>query len=632
VTGRQKIAADRHADQGMLSLNRQPRRRMLAAVGIGLAGELGAIGLLATGAWLLLSAWLRPPILLLSVAVGAVQLFSFLRGTARYGERLASHNLGLGLQAGLRSWLYRRLERLVPAGLPGGDRGDLLTRLITDTEETQDLVVRAAVPVLVAGTAWCAAVITVGALLPAAGWALLAAGVLGTAGVAATVIVGDRKAAALPAARGSVGAWVLGVLSSGEELVALGAVDWALDQLAERERALGSCTRAVATATGVGRAAAVLAGGAGTAGVAWAAAAALRAGRIGPVELGVLVFLALGVTALLQGLPDAVSRLPVSRASLERLASLGRIPSPVAEPSASSPTVPLSTTPGRTVNSPGSPPSLAEPAGPTIDGPGHPPDPAPAPTFGRGQARARRGVPAVVLRGAAVGYRDRYDPGPGLGGVVRLDVGHVQGAGPGQRTVISGLNLELVPGRPVALAGPSGSGKTSVLFALLRFIELTAGRMTIGGTDARELSSDRVRALLAWSPEQPALFPTSLRANLRVGAPHATDGQIANLLGQLQLGPWLDRLDEGLDTVLAPWGHPVSGGEIQRLSVARALLADRPVLLLDEPTSHLDAATADKVLEAVLERARNRSLLWVTHRPAELALFPQVCSLRSGPG
>ncbi len=120
-------------------------RRVLAAVGIGLAGELSALGLLATGGWLLLSASLRPPILLLSIAIGAVQLFSLLRGTARYAERLASHDLGLRVQAGLRGWLYRRLEHLVPAGLPGGDRGDLLARLVRDTEEAQDLVVRIAV-------------------------------------------------------------------------------------------------------------------------------------------------------------------------------------------------------------------------------------------------------------------------------------------------------------------------------------------------------------------------------------------------------------------------------------------------------------------------------------------------------
>ena len=175
-------------------LDRRARRRVLVAVGVGLAGELGALGLLATGAWLLLSASLRPPILLLSIAIGAVQLFSFLRGSARYAERLASHNLGLGLQAGVRSWLYRRLEQLLPAGLPGGDRGDLLARLIGDTEEAQDLVVRAAVPVLAAAAAWVAAVVTAAVLLPTAGWAILAAGVLATAGVTVTVILVERVA------------------------------------------------------------------------------------------------------------------------------------------------------------------------------------------------------------------------------------------------------------------------------------------------------------------------------------------------------------------------------------------------------------------------------------------------------
>jgi ABC-type transport system involved in cytochrome bd biosynthesis fused ATPase/permease subunit len=199
--------------------------------------------------------------------------------------------------------------------------------------------------------------------------------------------------------------------------------------------------------------------------------------------------------------------------------------------------------------------------------------------------------------------------------------------GPGHCPAFSEVDLELLPGRPVALVGPSGSGKTTVLLSLLRFIDLTAGRLVIDGTDARALPPERVRSLLAWSPEQPVLFPTSLRANLRVGAPHATDRQISDLLRRLRLGHWLDRLESGLDTVLAPWAHPVSGGERQRLSVARAVLADRPVLLLDEPTSHLDAATADAVLRVVLEYAADRSLLWVTHRQEELAWFPEVCRL-----
>ncbi len=551
-----------------LGLDRRDRRRVLVAAGVGLAGELAALGLLTTGAWLLLSASLRPPVLLLSIAIGAVQLFSFLRGTARYVERLASHSLGLSLQADLRAWLYRRLAQLVPCGLPGGDRGDLLTRLIRDTEEAQDLVVRAAVPVLAAAAAWAAAVVTAVVLLPPAGWAILAAGILAAAGIAVAVILADRTAAELPAARSAVASWVLGTLTAREELAALGAGEWALDQLAERERVLGARTRAAAAAAGLGRAACALAGGAGLAGVVWTGAAALRAGRIDPVQLGVLVFLALGVAAVFQGLPDAVGRLPVSLASLTRLASLGSLPRP---------------------------------------GPGLPADhPAPRP---RPASGARR-TATVALRGAAAAYPNRPNrPGP----------------------VLRDLNLELAPGRPVALAGPSGSGKTLVVLTLLRFLDLTAGNLSVDGTDARACSPGEVRALLAWSPEQPTLFPASLRVNLRVGAPHATDRQITDLLRQLRLGPWLDGLEQGLDTVLAPWDHPVSGGELQRLSVARAVLADRPVLLLDEPTRHLDAAAADAVLQAVLERAADRSLLWITHRPEELAAFPEVHHLGADP-
>jgi thiol reductant ABC exporter CydC subunit len=545
-------------------LDRRACRHLLAAIGVALTGELAAVGLLATGAWLLLSAALRPPILQLSVAIGAVQVLSLLRGTARYAERLASHSVGLGLQAALRTWLYRRLERLLPAGLPGGDRGDLLTRLISDTEEAQALIVRAAVPVLAAAAAWCAAVTATAILLPAAGLALLAAGVPGAAGIAVAVVLADRNSAALPAARGAVGSWILGVLGSGEELAAAGAADWALAQLAERERALGTRTRAVAAAAGLGRVSIALAGGTGLAGVAWAGAAAQRSGRISPVELGVLVFMALGVAGLLQGLPDAVSRLPVGRASLQRLAGLSRQPGLVVAHAEDGGRYERAMTP----------------------------DPA--------LAGSRRGTATVILRGAAVAYPHRQDP------------------------VLRGLDLELTPGRPVALTGPSGSGKTSVVLALLRFIDLSAGQLTVNGTDALAMPPEQIRALIAWSPEQPALFPAPLRANLRVGAPHATDQQITELLGLLGLSPWLDQLESGLDTVIASWGHPVSGGELQRLSVARALLANRPVLLLDEPTRHLDPGTAATVLNAVLQVAADRSLLWITHRPEELRQFPEV--------
>jgi thiol reductant ABC exporter CydC subunit len=567
----------------LLSPDRGTRHRIVLAAGVGAAGELAAIGLLATGAWLLLSAAFRPPILLLSAAIAAVQLFSLLRGCARYGERLASHDMGLRLQARLRTWLYRRLARLLPAGLPGGDRGDLLARLMSDTEDAQDLMVRAAVPAAAIALAWLAAAATAAALLPVAGAAILAAGLAGAAGAAAATAAAGRRAAALPAARGAVGTWALEALTSAEELVALGAADWALARLTERERVLGQRTGAVAAVTGLARAASAAASGAGLAGVAWAGAAAVTAGRIGPVEFGTLVFLALAVAGLLQGLPDALGRLPVSRASLRRLAGIDGLPDPVAEPAAGAEGTPGTGASAGAAAASGSPSAAKTSPAPM-------PRPAPA------------GL--VVFRQAAIAY-----PGRDMSG---------------SRPVLSDLDLELAPGRPVALAGPSGSGKTSIVMALLRFVDLSGGEMTIDGTDARALPADQVRALMAWSPEQPRLFPATLRANLRLGAPDASDQQIEGVLADLRLGPWLGQLDRGLDTVLAPWGHPVSGGELQRLSLARALLADRPVLLLDEPTSHLDDATADAVLATVLSRTAGRSLLWVTHRMADLARFPEV--------
>src|ERR1700691_1506929 len=213
----------------------------------------------------------------------------------------------------LRAGRYRGLERRAPAGLPGGSKGDLLARLISDTDEVQDLVVRAAVPVVVTAVTWAAATATAAVLLPQAGVVLLAAGLLGAAGVAAAAARCGRRSAPLPAARGAVGEWVLQALTSAEELAALGADEWAAAKVADCERELGTRTRAVAAAAGLGRAVATFAGGAALAGVVWAGAAALRAGQIGAPELGALAFLAFGVAVLLQGMPDAVSRLPVRR-------------------------------------------------------------------------------------------------------------------------------------------------------------------------------------------------------------------------------------------------------------------------------------------------------------------------------
>ncbi|MHB1849012.1 MAG: thiol reductant ABC exporter subunit CydC [Acidimicrobiales bacterium] len=201
----------------------------------------------------------------------------------------------------------------------------------------------------------------------------------------------------------------------------------------------------------------------------------------------------------------------------------------------------------------------------------------------------------------------------------------------GGPSALDGVDLSLAPGEKVAVVGPSGAGKTTLALALLRFVECASGRITLGGTDVRDLDADDVRARIAWAPQDPHVFGTTLAANLRLARPDATDDELVAVLGALGLGGWLAGLPDGLSSELGERGLSVSGGERQRLGLARSLLADRPVLVLDEPTAHLDEETETLVREAVVRSyAEGRSLVWITHRLAGLEELDRVIVLDAG--
>lgn len=193
------------------------------------------------------------------------------------------------------------------------------------------------------------------------------------------------------------------------------------------------------------------------------------------------------------------------------------------------------------------------------------------------------------------------------------------------RDAIRDVDLALSPGTRIALTGPSGSGKSTVVAALLRTLAPTAGRVLVDGTDARELAGDDVRAGIAWCGSWTHLFDSTLRANLQLAAPAATDDELATALRRARLGDWFAALPDGLDTLVGEHGGTVSGGERQRLGVARALLADhRPVLMFDEPTSHLDPVTADALAGELLTATTDRTALIVTHRPEQVPGIREV--------
>lgn len=525
---------------------------LLGALAVGCS-----VGLMAVSGWLISRASEQPPVLYLMVAVTATRAFGMGRAVFRYAERLVSHDAVLRMLADLRVSVYRRLERIAPAGLREHRRGDLLARLVADADALQDYWLRWLLPAGTAVLVGTGSVAFTAWLLPEAG-AVLAAGLL-TAGIAVPLVSGAcarRAERRLAPARGELATRVADLLTGTAELTVAGALE---DRKGRARESDGLLTRIAArgsAAAGLGGGLSALVCGLTVVAAAAVAANAVHDGRLSGVAMAVAVLTPLAAFEAVNGLPLAVQYRQRVRRSAERVYEVIDAPVPVTEPE--------------------------QPAA------------APASPF------------PLRLTGLSARH-------------------------PGQeRTALRDLELTLEAGRRIAVVGPSGSGKTTLAQVLLRFLDPAEGAYSLGGSDARTLDGDDVRALVGLCAQDAHIFDSSVRENLRLARTGADEEQLRQALAAARLLEWADGLPDGLDTLVGEHGERISGGQRQRLALARALLADFPVLVLDEPAEHLDLATADALTADLLAATEGRTTVLITHRLAGLEAVDEVLVLDRG--
>jgi len=201
---------------------------------------------------------------------------------------------------------------------------------------------------------------------------------------------------------------------------------------------------------------------------------------------------------------------------------------------------------------------------------------------------------------------------------------------PTRGPALDGLSFRVAAGEMLVLAGPSGAGKSSVIEILLGFVRPDSGRVTINGADITDLVPQALSRLVAWIGQRPVLFAGSIRDNIRFGYPEATEDEIMQAAKAARVDQFAAALPARLDTRVGEGGYGLSGGQAQRIAIARAYLKNAPLLLLDEPTAHLDPATEQEVLDSLRRLALGRTVILASHSSAAHAFGGRRVDLRDG--
>lgn len=541
----------------MIGLARPRGGRFALGVLLGAAATGSGVALLGVAAWMLATAANHPSITALSVAVVATRALGVSKGVTRYLERLVTHDAAFRTLAEVRVRVYERLARTEPFGRFRS--GDLVSRLVNDTEATLDLLVRGLTPPLVSVVTGGATVLFLTVVyLP--GGLLLASGLLlaGLAVPLAAAALGKGPGQREAKARGRLSTALVDTLQGAPDLVAYGAMDRQVERVYEADAELTRVARRDAATLGLSAGATALITGLTVWGALFLGVLAVEDGVIGPTALAVLVLTTLAAFEIVAPLPAVAAKLGSIRSSGERLFGVLDTPAAIAPP-------------------------------------------------------AREGLEIDPEADATVRVRDlrvRY--------------------GPEEPWALDGVDLEIPAGATVAVVGPSGAGKSTLASVLLRLRDPDGGRVEIGGVSVTDYPADEVRRVVSGVPQDPHVFASTLRENLRLAKPGAQDEELWAALRRARLAGEVEAMPKGLDTQVGSHGLGLSGGMRQRLALARAVLAAPRVLVLDEPTAHLDPDTRDAVVADLLDAARGFSTLLITHDLTGLDRVDRIYVVRQG--
>ena len=548
--------------------------RFAASVAIGSLGLGSALGLSTVAAWMIARASQVPDVVALGVAPVAVRLFGISRSVLRYCERLLSHDTALRGMSALRAHLYERLATSRADTVVGLRRGDVLARVGADVDAVGDLVVRSYLPMAVAACVGSATSIGMALIHPASG--LILAACLLLAGAIGPLVTARAARASELARQGHATDLSAIVLTALEGGDEL-SVSGRLPRLMDE---LAGLEARLSSARDRGARPAAMAAAVDTAAMGLAVVGALLVGGQAVIT-GDLAPVWLAVIVL------------VPLAAFEVTSALGPA------------TVQLVTSAGaaaRIVELTDRADQADRAEAPRAAAP----DPEPLPALSDGGPRLR-------ARGLAVGWPD----GP---------------------VVAEGIDLDLAPGDRLAVTGPSGVGKTTLLATLAGLLEPKGGELTLDGTAPWAAQRSDVARRITLTAEDAHVFATTVLENLRVANGTLSSQDARALLRRAGLGDWLTGLPQGLDTLLSSDATTLSGGERRRLLLARALAAPAPLMLLDEPGEHLEAATADRLVADLLQAGNGaedaeeaeetaRGVLLVTHRLSALESADEVLVL-----